>query len=52
MLSAFLIGKMPAGKQLNKTVAVYPFGFNISQKTAIDNTLEYPLTIIECPPGT
>jgi len=31
---------------------VYPFGFNISQKTAVENALKNPLTIIEGPPGT
>lgn len=31
---------------------VYPFGFNISQKTATENALENKLSIIEGPPGT
>jgi len=52
MLSAFLTGKIHKEKQSNKTVNIYPFGFNMSQKTAIDNALENPLTIIEGPPGT
>jgi superfamily I DNA and/or RNA helicase len=52
MLSAFLTGKIHTEKQSNNAATVYPFGFNMSQKTAIDNALENPLTIIEGPPGT
>jgi len=52
MLAAFLIGALHTGKQLNKAVTVYPFGFNLSQKTAIDKALENQLSIIEGPPGT
>lgn len=52
MLSAFLTGKVHRSKQLNTAVAIYPFGFNMSQKAAIDNALNSPLTIIEGPPGT
>ena len=52
MLSMFLTGKLDKAKQAKATVAIYPFGFNLSQKTAIDNALEHPLTIIEGPPGT
>jgi RecA/RadA recombinase len=52
MLSAFLLGKLQSEKQTNTVDFVYPFGFNESQKTAIDNGLKNPLTIIEGPPGT
>jgi superfamily I DNA and/or RNA helicase len=52
MLSAFLTGRLNKVKQSNMTAAIYPFGFNMSQKTAVDNALESPLTIIEGPPGT
>ena len=52
MLSAFLMGKLHTEIQSNNNVTVYPYGFNLSQKTAIDNALENPLTIIEGPPGT
>jgi len=52
MLFAFLTGKIHTEKQSNKVVTVYPFGFNNSQKMAIYNALENPLTIIEGPPGT
>ena len=52
MLSAFLLGKLHAEKQTNTAGIVYPFGFNESQKTAVDNALKNSLTIIEGPPGT
>jgi len=52
MLAAFLIGALHTEKQLNKAVTVYPFGFNLSQKTAIDKALENRFSIIEGPPGT
>jgi len=52
MLSAFLTEKIHTEIQSNKAITVFPFGFNMSQKTAINNALESPLTIIEGPPGT
>jgi hypothetical protein len=52
MLSVFLTGKLNNMKQSNTIVAVYPFGFNMSQKAAVDNALKNQLTIIEGPPGT
>jgi superfamily I DNA and/or RNA helicase/very-short-patch-repair endonuclease len=55
MLSAFLTGKLyekDDDDDLNTDVAVYPFGFNMSQKTAVDHALKKTLTIIEGPPGT
>ena len=52
VLSAFLSGKPPAVRQAAQPTAVYPFGFNLSQKTAIDSALQHPLSIIEGPPGT
>ena len=52
MLCAFLTGNIQDSKQKNMPVAVFPFGFNMSQKTAVDNALAHPLSIIEGPPGT
>jgi len=52
MLSAFLTGKLKNVRQSNMDAAIYPFGFNMSQKAAVDNALESPLTIVEGPPGT
>jgi superfamily I DNA and/or RNA helicase len=52
MLSAFLLGKLNLSKTDFVGNVVYPFGFNISQKQAVDNALSSPLSIIEGPPGT
>jgi very-short-patch-repair endonuclease len=52
ILSAYLFGKMHKTNQTNTAIYIYPFGFNISQKAAVDNALSNPLTIIEGPPGT
>lgn len=40
--------------ELNATVqsSVFPFEFNLSQKTALKNALSSPISIIEGPPGT
>lgn len=32
--------------------AIFPFGFNLSQKTAVENALQNRLSVIEGPPGT
>jgi primosomal protein N' len=52
MLSSFLTGRLNKAKKSSMIAAIYPFGFNMSQKAAVDNALESPLTIIEGPPGT
>ena len=52
MLYAFLSGNIQNTVQKNTSAAVFPFGFNMSQKTAVDNALSHPLSIIEGPPGT
>ncbi|MCL1976999.1 MAG: AAA domain-containing protein [Candidatus Bathyarchaeota archaeon] len=52
MFFAFLTGELRTVKQVNTAITVYPFGFNMSQKAAVDNALTNPLTIIEGPPGT
>jgi very-short-patch-repair endonuclease len=52
ILSVFLTGKLRKTNRANTAINIYPFGFNISQKTAIDNALTGVLSIIEGPPGT
>jgi len=52
MLSSFLTGRLSPVRKPNMTAAIFPFGFNMSQKAAVDNALESPLTIVEGPPGT
>lgn len=39
-------------KNEEKEFTIFPFGFNISQKQAVDNALDNDLSIIEGPPGT
>jgi superfamily I DNA and/or RNA helicase len=56
MLAAFLRGQLPErGEPPRLSVTgepVYPFGFNASQKSAVDKALSNQLSIIEGPPGT
>ncbi|MDR2008354.1 MAG: DUF2726 domain-containing protein [Alphaproteobacteria bacterium] len=51
-LAAFLSGKFSAVEASPPPLTIYPFGFNLSQKKAIDNALTNQLSIIEGPPGT
>jgi len=54
VLGAFLSGEISKLK-IDKTEtrgAIYPFGFNASQKNAVDIALSNPLSVIEGPPGT
>ena len=52
VLAAFLSGKYDKEHAEKNTSIVYPFGFNLSQKKAVDNALCNPISIIEGPPGT
>ena len=52
ILAAFLNGKYEQKQTTQSTPIVYPFGFNLSQKTAVDNALNNRISIIEGPPGT
>jgi len=55
MLSAFLSGKIPETRLYKSAVItdeIYPFGFNASQKKAVNKALTNQLSIIEGPPGT
>ena len=52
VLAAFLSGKYEDKPSKNNSTVVYPFGFNLSQKIAIDNALNHRISIIEGPPGT
>ncbi|MGB2579447.1 superfamily I DNA and/or RNA helicase [Elusimicrobium simillimum] len=51
MLAVFLTGVLKNIKQIT-TTPIFPFGFNISQKSAVDKAMENTLSIIEGPPGT
>ena len=55
ILNAFLCRKLPeTNPHKNKVITdkIYPFGFNGSQKEAVDKALANKLSIIEGPPGT
>lgn len=52
MLAMLLSGKLPDNMQSERNTEIYPFGFNISQKKAVDNALNNRLSVIEGPPGT
>ena len=52
VLRAFLNGTYEKESITKNTPVVYPFGFNLSQKKAVDNALCNPISIVEGPPGT
>ena len=52
ILASFLSGIAPASNGKQSRTSIYPFGFNASQKEAVDNALNNKLCIIEGPPGT
>ena len=52
MLAVLLSGYLPDNTQSDENTEIYPFGFNLSQKQAVDNALNHRLSVIEGPPGT
>ncbi|MEG3006973.1 MAG: AAA domain-containing protein [Oscillospiraceae bacterium] len=52
ILSDYLKGQIQENKRADKRTLIYPFGFNVSQKQAVDNALNHRLSVIEGPPGT
>lgn len=51
MLSGFLNETLP-GNSVTTYVDVFPFGFNLSQKEAVNKAFSNSLSVIEGPPGT
>ncbi len=52
VLASYLSGRyIPLGASKQKSI-VYPFGFNLSQKRAVENALSNQISVIEGPPGT
>lgn len=51
VLSTYLSGKA-ISKNKNSHISIFPFGFNLSQKKAVNTALENSISIIEGPPGT
>ncbi|MDB5090920.1 MAG: hypothetical protein JWR09_4914, partial [Mucilaginibacter sp.] len=52
ILACYLKGIMPLPDNNHQPIQIFPFGFNISQKDAVNNAFSYPLSVIEGPPGT
>ena len=51
VLASFLIGEQRGPESIDNNI-IYPFGFNTSQKQAVDNALRSDISVIEGPPGT
>ncbi|MDR2064201.1 MAG: AAA family ATPase [Prevotellaceae bacterium] len=52
ILANFLNRIQPSENHFNKPIEIFPFGFNISQKDAVNKAFSSPLSVIEGPPGT
>jgi len=48
----YLTGVLPISNNGHPSIEIFPFGFNISQKQAVDNAFCSSLSVIEGPPGT
>lgn len=51
VLSTYLTGGQ-IKKHNNRSITIFPFGVNVSQKKAVENALINSISIIEGPPGT
>lgn len=52
ILSNFLSSAQPTAKKISDPIEIFPFGFNESQKEAVNKAFIFPLSVIEGPPGT
>ena len=52
ILYHYLNGKEPKQNKHYYPVEVFPFDFNLSQKKGVDEAFNFPLSVIERPPGT
>jgi len=52
IFACYLKGIMPLPNNDYQPVQIFPFGFNISQKGAVNNAFSNSLSVIEGPPGT
>ena len=52
IVANYLKNESPETNDKPAESAIFPFGFNLSQKTAVENALQNRLSVIEGPPGT
>jgi superfamily I DNA and/or RNA helicase len=52
ILANFLNGIQPLENKFNNPIEIFPFGFNLSQKEAVNKAFTSSLSVIEGPPGT
>ncbi|QEH40626.1 AAA domain-containing protein [Chitinophaga sp. XS-30] len=52
ILSNYLSGTIPQTSSNSRSVEIFPFGFNISQKNAVNTAFSCSMSVIEGPPGT
>ena len=52
ILSNFLSGSLSTEKAIFSEATYFPFGFNISQRSAVKTAFSHNLSVIEGPPGT
>jgi archaellum biogenesis ATPase FlaH len=52
ILANFLNEVQPVAKTFSKPIEIFPFGFNLSQKEAVNKAFTSTLSVIEGPPGT
>ncbi|MPW24323.1 AAA family ATPase [Alkalibaculum sp. M08DMB] len=52
VLASYLSGEINEKKDFRNLDIIYPFGFNASQKQAVENAMNNQVSIVEGPPGT
>jgi superfamily I DNA and/or RNA helicase len=52
ILGNFLNSVQPTATNFSKPIGIFPFGFNVSQREAVNKAFHSPLSVIEGPPGT
>lgn len=52
ILSGFLEARLPTSAKGSSPELIFPFGCNMSQKMAVQQAIQHPVSIIQGPPGT